>query len=811
MFQDLRFGLKLLWKEKAFSFAALITLALCIGANTAIFTVLKAVILEPLPLPEAERLVSLYNIYPGVGVTDFGANGIPDYVDRAKMTDVFDSVTLMGQQGYDVGAQGTAARVDGASVTPSYFKVVRTNPVVGRPFNDEDAVVGKEKSVILSYGLWKDMFNRDPGIVGRDLRLSGVPYRVVGVMPENYEAIGAEVRLFVPLAWKPEDASDDRRHNNNWGMMARLKPGVTIAQAQERINALNKFNVDRFPKYKKILEEAKFGTRVAGLKEELVKQTRPLLLLLQAAVGFVLLIGCVNVANLMLVRANVRMKELAIRFSLGADRWRIGRQLLTECVTLAVLGGLLGIAFGYGGVRLLMSLGAKQLPPGIVVRMDSSVMLFSAAVAILTGVAFGLVPVFHILRRDLNDAFRQTGRTGTSDRGALWTRSALVVCQVAIAFVLLAGSGLLMLSFQRLLGVKPGFQPDNVVTARYSLPGVRYKDDAAVRAFTTNLLDSLRALPGVNKVGATSFLPFGGGMNASVITIEGYIRGPGEPVPVPAYNTIDAGYLQAMGIPLLQGREFTASDGADTQKVVLIDEFLARKYWPKSTPLGGRIQRGVGDDKVWWTIVGVVGSVKTGDLANQNPIGQVYFPYTQFSRREMHIVVRSAAGDAQVTPAIRRQVMQADPELAVFDVKTMPQRVSQSVAGRRAAMVICLAFAGLALLLSAVGIYGVLAYGVTQRTREFGIRVALGARGGQIVSMVLSYGLKLAVAGLVIGVFGAVALTRLMTSLLFSIKPTDPALYVSVGAALLGVALVAALIPSIRAVRVRPAAALRCE
>ncbi len=809
MFQDLRFGLKLLWKEKAFSFAALITLALCIGANTAIFTVLKAVVLEPLPLPQPEQLVSIYNIYPGVGVSDYGANSIPDYGDRAKMTDVFDSVTLMGVEGYDVGAQGTAVRVDAAKVTPSYFKVVRTNPVLGRPFNSEDAVAGKDKSVILSYGLWKDMFNRDPGVIGRDLRLSGVPYRIVGVMPERYQAIGADVRLFVPFAWRPEDASDDRRHSNSWGMMARLKPGLSIALARQRIDALNKFNIEKFPKYKKILEEAKFATRVVSLKEELVKQTKPMLVLLQAAVGFVLLIGCVNVANLMLVRANVRMKELAIRFSLGADRWRIGRQLLTECVTLAVLGGLLGVAVGYGGVRLLMTLGEKELPRGITVHMDTGVMLFSAAVAVITGLVFGLVPVFHILRRDLNETFRQNGRTGTAERGALWTRSALVVCQVAIAFVLLAGSGLLMLSFQRLLSVKPGFQPDGVVTAQFSLPTVRYKDDAAARSFTTNLLANLRATPGITKVGATSFLPFGGGNNASAIEIEGYTRGPGEPPPVPAFNVIDPGYLRVLGIPVLKGRSFTDGDGADTEKVVLIDEFLAHKYWPASSPLGAKIHRF--DDKVAWTIVGVTGTVKTGDLANQNPIGQVYFAYTQDVRRTLYLVARTVGGNSQAASAVRQKVMQADPELALFDLKTMPQRLSQSVASRRAAMVICVSFAVLALLLSAVGIYGVLAYGVTQRTREFGIRVALGAKGSQIVSMVLSYGLKLAVVGLAIGIAGALAVTRLMTTMLFSVKPSDPGLYIGVAVALLAVAAVAALIPAIRALRVRPAVALRCE
>jgi len=813
MFQDLKFGLKLLWKEKAFTLTALATLALCIGANTAIFTVLHAVVLDPLPFAEPDRLVSIYNLYPGVGVTEYGANGVPDYLDRKEMTDVFDSVALIGDKGYDVGAAGSPVRIEGNYVTPSFFRVLRASPMLGRVFTEDDAKFGNDKFAILSYGLWKDMFARDRNVLGKDIRLSGVPYRIVGVMPDSLDvqSLGNETKVWVPFAFAPRQTTDDARHNNNWDMVARLKPGVTVAQVQRRIDILNKHNIERFPQFRKLLEDAGFCSRVVGLKDELVKSIRATLYLLQAAVAFVLLIGCVNVANLMLVRSSIRMKEMAIRFSLGAGRWRLARQLLTESVTVAVLGGSLGLLVGFGGIRLLSYLGAKDLPRGQNLHIDGAVLAVTAAIAVLTGLVFGSVPVFHLYRRDLNDIFRQTGRTGTSERRAVWTRSALVVCQVSLAFILLIGSGLLTLSFARLLSVHPGFQPQNVFTAQFSLPEARYKDDARVRNLEGALLESIRALPGVTGAGATTFLPFSYTHNASVMTVVGYNRAPGENPPVPAWNTVDSGYFRAMGIPLVQGRVFDESDAEKSQKVAIIDQFLARKYWPAGNAIGGKVKRGIENDDPDLTVVGVVGMVKTGNLAEQNPVGQVYVPYKQSVERTMYLVVKTNRDDPQLTTAIRRQILEADPELPLFDVKTMPERLSASVLNSRAAMTLCLIFGGLALVLSAIGIYGVLAYTVTQRTREFGIRVALGATVRDILGTVLGKGLRLAGVGLGIGIAAALALTRLMTTLLYDVKPTDPVVFLVVAAALGLVALVASLLPSLRAVRIQPATALRDE
>jgi predicted permease len=811
MLQDLRFGLKLLWKEKAFSITALLTLALCIGANTAIFTVLHAVVLEPLPFPQPDRLVSLYNIYPGVGVTDRGSNAVPDYFDRKQMTDVFESVALVKNAGYDVGSEGSPLRIEGQAVTPSAFQVLRASPMLGRAFAEDDAVFQKDRFAILSYGLWKDMFARDPNIVGKDIRLSGQPYQVVGVMPESFASPGSEARIWVPASFAPQQTTDDARHSNNYGMIARLKPGVTLASAQQRINGLNQQNLDRFPQFRQLLIDAKFATVVRGLKDEMVRGVRPILYLLQAAVAFVLLIGCVNVANLMLVRSNIRMKELAIRFSLGAGRLRLARQLLVESVTLAALGGLFGIFTGFVGVRLLAILGTRDLPRGTGIQMDGGVLAFSAGVAILTGLVFGSVPVYHLFRRDLHAVFRSTERTGTTERGALWTRSALVVCQVSLAFVLLIGSGLLTLSFARLLSVNPGFRPQNVVTAAISLPRARYSDDARIRSFVGGLLDKVRAVPGVEHAGVTSYLPFGENDNNSVIMIDGYVRAPGENPPVPGWNNVDPSYFQTMGIPLQQGRVFTEGDTADTQQVAVIDQFLAKKYWPKGDAIGAGVRKGIDPKGPIVRIVGVVGSVKVSDLAEQNPVGHIYFPYKQDAPSFMYLVVKSTKDDTQLTGALRRELQRSDPEMALFDVKTMPDRLSSSMRNRRAAMMICLVFAGLALVLSAIGIYGVLAYTVTQRTREFGIRLALGAGGRDVVGMVIGQGVKLAAIGLAIGIAGALALTRLMTTMLFEVKPTEPGVFLLVAGALMTVAFVAALIPSLRAIRIHPSVALRYE
>ena len=810
MLTDLRYGLKLLWKEKAFTITALATLALCIGANTAIFTVLNAVVLDPLPYPDSSRLVTMYNIYPGAGVTDGGANGVPDYVDRKAMTDVFQSLAIFRDTGFDVGAEGSPMRIDGQTVTPEYFHALGVAPALGRTFTPEDATLGKDKFAILSYGLWKDMYAGDRAVLGKTIRLSGVPYQIVGVMTESFQPIASKARIWAPLAYTPQDASDDARHNNGWAMIARLQPGVTLDYARQRLEAVDRRATERLPKLRKLVEDAKFQTKIIGTRDELVKSVRPTLYLLQAAVAFVLLIGCVNVANLLLVRANVRMRELAIRFSLGAGRLRMARQLLTESLTIATLGGLLGVLAAYGGLRALLLLGAKDLPRGGDIRLSGAALAFSAAIAVLTGIVFGLAPVFYLFRRDLNEIFRGNERAATGERGAMWTRGALVACQVSLAFVLLIGAGLLSLSFARLLKVDPGFKPQHVLTAQISLPRARFNDTQARNFFTTQL-EALRKLPGVTHVGLSTALPFTGNLQNAVIMVEGHTLAPGELPPVPFWNFVDSGYFGALGIPLLQGRLISEADTGDAPKVAVIDQTMARRYWPKGDALGARVHMGADTSNPARTIIGIVGSVEKRDLAHRDSRGEIYFPYKQQVPRFVRLVVKAVTDDRRLIETIRRQIQSADPEMPVFGAKTMPELVAASMVNRRAAMALCVAFGALALLLAAIGIYGVLAYTVTHRTREFGIRVALGASIRDVVGMVVGQGVKLAAAGLVVGAAAAFVVTRFMTSLLYEVQPSDPGVLLAVAAGLMIVVLAASLIPSWRAARIHPAVALRHE
>jgi predicted permease len=809
MLQDLRFALKLLHKEKAFTLAALATLALCIGANTAIFSVLRAVILEPLHYQEPGRLVTIGNAYPGVAITEGVSNSEPDYFDRRQLTDVFDSVAEMRSPGFDLGSQGAPLRVEGQAVTPSFFRVLRAAPMLGRTFTEQDATSRQDHFAILSYGLWNDVFGKDPTIAGKDVRLNGEPYRVVGVMPKDFEAPGSDARIWVPLSFSAAQMGDDRRHSNSYGMLARLKPGVTLESARQRLEALDRANLDRLPQLKQLLIDARYHTEIRYTRDVLVKDVRPILYLLEGAVVFVLLIGCVNVANLLLVRSNVRMREWAIRFSLGAPRVRLARQLLTENLVLAAAGGVLGALAGAGGIRLLAMLGTDKLPRGAEIAVNGEVLAFTAAVAVLTGLIFGLMPVYHLLRRDLDAVFRAGERGGTADRRAVWTRSAMVVGQVSLAVVLVTGSGLLTLSFSRLLAVDPGFRTDNVTTAALSLG--RYSDQQA-RTRITGLMAALRTRPGVRDAGISTQLPFSRNHSDGALQIEGHHPGPGELPPDPDWNVVDPGYFAAMGIPLREGRGFRASDSTDAPAVAVIDEQLARRYWPKGGAVGGGIRQGVDPKAPLIHIVGVVAAVKRADLSETSSQGAVYFPYLQGNAgRSYHVVVKTAADDPAIANALRAELRRVDPELALFDIQSMGNRLSASTGNRRAAMAICLAFAALALVLSAIGIYGVLAYTVTQRTREFGIRMALGAARTDVVRLVVSQGLKLAGIGLGIGVAGALALTRLMTTMLFHVRPDDPTVYGLALAVLLAVAALASLIPALRAVRVQPATALHHE
>ena len=817
LLQDLRFGIQLLTRNKLFSSVALLTLALCIGANTAIFSVINAVLLRPLPYPESDRLVMLYNIYPNVGV-DKGSNGIPDYLDRREETEIFDSLSLLQLQYYTVGTESAPLRVSGMRATPTVFSVFRTMPALGRPFNEEESEIGSDQVVVLGHDLWADMFGGSPGIIGQEIRLDGVPRQVVGVMPQGFELLDRELSIIVPYAFTDEQKSDQARHSNYATMIGRLRDDVDLPMAQERIDALNARNAERFPQFKELLENAGFATKVVGLHDEIVETIRPTLYLLQAGVAFVLLIGCVNIANLLLMHSNGRTQELAIRTAVGAGRWRVARQLLTENVLLAGLGGLLGLAVGAGGLRLLSLMGLDQLPGAETVAIDTTTAGFTLLIAVATGILFGTIPALQVSRGNLEEVLRQTGRSGSQGRSAAVTRSVLVVAQVSMAFILLIGAGLMIVSFQRILDVDPGFRPERVLTTGVNLPESRYEDADDFRTFSLRALERLRAIPAVSAVGMTTMLPFSGDNNSSVITIEGRALAPGENPPVPHYNFIDDGYLAAMGIPVRQGRSFERTDTADSLQVALIDQHMADRYWPNASPIGARLRQGIEDFEAvgfdeqppWLTIVGVVGNVKVADLAALDDVGTIYFSQRQSPQRASWIVVKGELPETQLTNAVRREILALDPELPLyFDTKMLETRLDESLLSRRAPMTLLLVFAGIALFLSAVGIYGVLAHSVSQRTKEIGIRMALGAQPSSVLVETLWSGGKMVVVGLVAGVLGAIWLGRLASSLLYGVAPTDPGVFALVLGLLTSVALVACAIPSRRATRVNAVTALR--
>jgi len=817
MRNDLRLGLRLLWKDRAFTLTAFLTLAICIGANAALFSVVHNVLLRPLPVPDSERILLMGNSYPKAGAGNLGYSGVPDYYDRLRETDVFVEQAMFNTRSRNLDQGSTPARVQLMQVTPSFFRLVGVPASLGRGFTDAEGEVGGEKKAVLGYALWQSQFGGDPQVVGKDVRIDGQPHVIVGVMPRDFVFVDPDISLWTPLAFTPEQKSDASRHSNNWRHIGRLKPGATVEQAQAQIDALNAANLDRFPQYKQLLLNAGFHTVVTPLRDYLVRDVRGALYLMWGGALFVLLIGCVNVANLVLIRSRARLRELATRMALGAGRWHVARQLVTESVMLTMASAAAGLLVGYAAIRAMGALGIQSLPRGHEIHIDGGVMLFSAGIAAAAGLLLGLLPVASVLPADLAVMLREEGRTGTSGRRAKVLRRALVVSQVAFAYLLLVGAGLLFASFRRVLAVEPGFRAEGVLTASVTLPRVRYADEAALRAFADEALTRLRALPGVTSAGATDSIPFGGNHNDSVILAEGYQMSPGESVISPTQITVTPGYFETMGTRLLAGRFFEARDDAKGTPVVIVDEKLARRFWPDQDAVGRRMYMptdidnllAVSDKTVFLTVVGVIGDMKQSSLTEgQETVGSYFFPLAQSVQRALTFAVRTDADPAVLSGGLRGALAGVDRELPVFDMQTMELLTQQSLLGRRVPVLLSLTFAAVALFLSAIGIYGVLAYLVTQRTREIAIRLALGSSAGAIVQLVLHEGLWLVGGGFLLGGLGAVALRRSLESQLFGVSATDPLVLMAVASALALVAVLACALPARRATRISPTLAL---
>jgi putative ABC transport system permease protein len=831
MISDLRVGLRLLWRDKAFTITTVATLALCIGANTALFSVVHNVLLRPLPVPESDRIVLMGNAYPGAGAAAAagGNSSVPDYYDRLRETDVFEEQAVYNSANQSIDQNGTPLRVRVTRVSPSFFRLLRIPAALGRTFSEAEAEIGNDKKVVLSYALWQSQFGGDPSVIGKDMRIDGVPSEVIGVMPKGFYFLNPNVMLWRPLAFTLQQKSDEQRHSNNFSNIGRLKPGASIQVAQQQIDAINARNLEKFPALKPLLINAGFHTTVDPLQETLVREIKSTLYLMWGGALFVLLIGCVNVANLVLVRSRARLKELATRLALGAGKMRVARQLVTESVILTTVAAVVGLAIGYAALRLLGALNIQDLPRGEEIRLDGVVVAYTVAVASVIGIVLGLIPVANVLPANLTAVLREEGRGGTAGRGARTLRRALVVAQVAFAFVLLVGAGLLFASFRRVLAVQPGFNQDGVLTAAISLPRSRYTDDQALINFAHESLQRLRALPGVIAVGATDTIPFGGNHSDSVIFAEGYQMKPGESVISPNAVDVSPGYFEAMGVRLLRGRFFDGRDNAAALKIpapgkrptapgsIIVDETLAKRFWPNQDPVGRRMYKpndikdltAISPETVFFTVVGVIADMKLHDLTEgAKTVGAYYFPLDQDTSTGLTFAIRTAGDPLSLTSAVRGVLNGLDRELPVFDTQTLDQRVEKSLVSRRSPVLLSLTFGIVALCLSAIGIYGVLAYLVTQRRKEIGIRIALGSSGRAIFDLVLREGLILIAGGFVVGAIGAMVLRRSLESQLFGVSAADPLVLIVVTAILAVVAITACAVPARRATQIDPIVAL---
>jgi predicted permease len=818
LLQDLRYGARMLFKNPGITFVVVLALALGIGANTAIFSVVDAVLLRPLPYPESDRLVFLNET---TKVMDEISISYPNFTDWRNQNQVFEKIGVYNRSSYNLTGVGDAERIITGQVSADMFAALRAKPALGRLFtNDEDKPDGTPV-VLLSYPLWQRRFGGQANILNQQLMLNNKSYTVIGIMPEGFQ-FPTRVEMWVPVGQLSGDATWLARGNHPglYGV-ARLKPGVSFAQAKAEMDTIAA-NLEK--QYQD--SNAGNGIGLHPLLEVFVGDVRRPLWVLFAAVAFVLLIACANIANLLLARAQSRQKEMAIRSAMGAGRWRIARQLLTESVLLALIGGTVGMLVAQWGIKLILYISPDALPRSKEVGLDWRVLAFTIGLSFATGLLFGLVPALQASVVDVHETLKETGR-GTS--GKHWLRSSLVVVEVATTLVLLVGAGLMIRSFYRLQKVNPGFSYEHLTSFTVALPLKKYKESEQREQFYNRLLENLRGLPGVEATAAASGLPLGNNGWQTGFVVDGRPRPPRDQTPLMEACLVTPDYFKAMNIPVKSGRVFDSHDdrswvaGKDLSKLdddekqmaplnsIVIDEEFARRYWPGEEAVGKRIAMGSEKDPRFLTVLGVVGRVKMESLGTDSKRVQGYFPFAQIPSGGMTVILKAAGDPNQLIAAVRQQVKAIDPDQPIYSVRTMDDIRAESVAPERLNLTLLSIFAGIALVLAVVGIYGVMSYTVTQRTHEIGIRMAIGAQPRDVFRMVIGQGMMLALIGVVAGLVLAFLLTRLMASMLFGVEPTDPMTFAAIAVLLTGVALVACYVPGRRATKVDPVVSLRYE
>ncbi len=816
--QDIRYAFRMLRKSQGFTAVVVLTLSLGIGASTAVFSLVDAVLLKPLPFPHAERIVFPWRL-PKRGLNlgfDYYPWGRVDFLFFNRESKAFDAMGAFLSQSFNLTGSGQPVRVDGLRASAGFFPSLGVRPEIGRIFTDKEDELGNEHEVILSDALWRQRFGADPDILGRSIQLNGAPYTVIGVMPRGFVfpranempdvfTFAPQVELWVPLALNR--GSMVVNEPDELAVVARLKPGVSLAQAQADMDVMGKHLESGRPN-----GQGWFQSRVTPLTRQAAGDTRQPLLLILAAVAVVLLIACSNVASLLLTRSLNRKREITVRAALGAGASRLIRQLLTESVVLAGLGGALGILIAEVAIRLVKAFGPASIPRLSEASLDVRVLLFALCVTLMTGVLFGMVPAISATRENLVESLKEGNRRTSSNSGTHRTRDWLLISQIALALVLVIATGLLTRTFYRLLRVDPGFRAARALTFELTLPASKYPDQAHIVATYQNVLRHLQALPGVQAAGVTEIVPLSGATESTAIRFSDHPPASPLDIPMANYTMVSPEYFSAVGTPILRGCQFLDSDTASSTPVAIISAALAKKYWPGRDPIGKQIApRG----RVFpmTTIVGIAADVKRISL-RESPPPEMYVPYTQKvwpSLLTMDVVLRTAQDPAAAATSVRKAVHAVDPDLPVANMRTMNDLVSESIAQPRFTVLLLAAFGGLALLLAAVGMYGVISYNVTQRTQEIGIRVALGAQRRDVMQLILIQGARLALVGVAIGLLAAFGLTRLMVSLLYGITATDPFTFVAVAVLLTLAAMLASYIPARRAVKVDPMVALRYE